>query len=126
VSRKSQQKITRKTNPRIPALISVLKDASRANDAPIWKNIAKRLEKPSREYDAVNMSTINRHSTENEVVIIAGKVLGAGALGHAVTVVALGFSGVAAEKITDVGGKCLMIEQILEEIPSGSGIRILQ
>ncbi|MGP8321362.1 MAG: 50S ribosomal protein L18e [Methanosarcinaceae archaeon] len=126
MSRKSQQKITRKTNLRIPALISVLKGASRDNDAPIWKDIAKRLEKPSRQYAAVNMSTINRHSAENEVVIIAGKVLGAGALGHAVTVVALGFSGVASKKINEVGGKCLTIEQMLNESPSGSGIRILQ
>ncbi|HJH32808.1 MAG TPA: 50S ribosomal protein L18e [Methanosarcinaceae archaeon] len=126
MSRRSQQRITRKTNPRVPALIFALKDASRANDAPIWRDIAKRLEKPSRQYAAVNMSTINRHSSENEVVIVAGKVLGAGALGHAVTVAALGFSGVAAKKITVVGGKCLTIEQILDESPRGSGIRILQ
>ncbi|MGP8323015.1 MAG: 50S ribosomal protein L18e [Methanosarcinaceae archaeon] len=126
MSRKSQQKIIRKTNLRIPALISVLKKVSRDNDAPIWRDIAKRLEKPTRQHAAVNMSTINRHSVENEVVIIAGKVLGAGILKHAVTVAAFNFSGVAAKKINDVGGKCLTIEQMLDENPSGSGIRILQ
>lgn len=126
MSKKTQMKITRKTNPRIPALISVLKDAARENDAPIWKDMAKRLEKPSRIYAEVNMSKINRHAAENDLVLIPGKVLGAGALGHAVTVAALTFSTTAVDKITNAGGKCMTIEQILEENPAGSGIRIMQ
>lgn len=126
MSKKTQMKITRKTNPRIPALISVLKDAARENDAPVWKDMAKRLEKPSRIYAEVNLSKINRHAAENDLVLIPGKVLGAGALGHAVTVAALTFSTTAVDKITNAGGKCMTIEQILEENPAGSGIRIMQ
>ncbi|ABE53239.1 50S ribosomal protein L18e [Methanococcoides burtonii] len=126
MSKKTQMKITRKTNPRIPALISVLKDTARENDAPIWKDMAKRLEKPSRIYAEVNLSKINRHAAENDLVLVPGKVLGAGALGHAVTVAALTFSTTAVDKITNAGGKCMTIEQILEENPAGSGIRIMQ
>jgi len=126
MSKKTQMKITRKTNPRIPALISVLKDTARENDAPIWRDMAKRLEKPSRIYAEVNLSKINRHAAENDLVLIPGKVLGAGALGHAVTVAALTFSTTAVDKITNAGGKCMTIEQILEENPAGSGIRIMQ
>jgi len=126
MSKKTQMKITRKTNPRIPALISVLKYTARENDAPIWRDMAKRLEKPSRIYAEVNLSKINRHAAENDLVLIPGKVLGAGALGHAVTVAALTFSTTAVDKITNAGGKCMTIEQILEENPAGSGIRIMQ
>ena len=126
MSKKTQMKITRKTNPRIPALISVLKDTARENDAPIWRDTAMRLEKPSRIYAEVNLSKINRHAAENDLVLIPGKVLGAGALGHAVTVAALTFSTTAVDKITNAGGKCMTIEQILEENPAGSGIRIMQ
>ncbi|MDR6222787.1 50S ribosomal protein L18e [Methanococcoides alaskense] len=126
MSKKTQMKITRKTNPRIPALISVLKDTARENDAPIWRDMAIRLEKPSRIYAEVNLSKINRHAAENDLVLIPGKVLGAGALGHAVTVAALTFSTTAVDKITSAGGKCMTIEQILEENPAGSGIRIMQ
>ena len=126
MSKKTQMKITRKTNPRIPALISVLKDTARENDAPIWRDMAKRLEIPSRNYAEVNMSKINRHAAENDLVLVPGKVLGAGALGHAVTVAALTFSTTAVDKITNAGGKCMTIEQILEEYPAGSGIRIMQ
>jgi len=126
MSKKTQMKITRKTNPRIPALISVLKDTARENDAPIWRDMAMRLEKPSRIYAEVNLSKINRHAAENDLVLVPGKVLGAGALGHAVTVAALTFSTTAVDKITNAGGKCMTIEQILEENPAGSGIRIMQ
>ncbi|MCG7851596.1 MAG: 50S ribosomal protein L18e [Methanosarcinaceae archaeon] len=126
MSKKTQVKIIRKTNPRIPTLIVVLKEKTRENDAPIWRDIAIRLEKPGRNYAEVNLSSINRNASENEVVLVPGKVLGAGMLGHPVTVAALNFSVTAREKITDVGGRCLTIEQIIDENPSGSGIRILQ
>ena len=64
--------------------------------------------------------------SDGETVLIAGKVLGSGLLSKAVTVAAYNFSVTALEKIEEVGGKCLTIEQILEENPKGSGIRILQ
>jgi len=126
MGKKTQTKISRKTNPRIPNLIVVLKEKTRENNAPIWRDIARRLEKPGRNYAEVNLSSINRHADENEVVIVPGKVLGAGMLGHAVTVAALNFSVTAREKIAEVGGRCLTIEQMMDENPNGSGIRILQ
>ncbi|AKB84587.1 MULTISPECIES: 50S ribosomal protein L18e [Methanococcoides] len=126
MGKKTQVKISRKTNPRIPSLIAVLKDSARENEAPIWRDIAKRLETPGRNYAEVNLSKLNRYTSENELVMIPGKVLGAGVLGHAVTVAALGFSATAIDKITNAGGKCMTIEQALEENPAGSGIRIMK
>ncbi|MBC7085969.1 MAG: 50S ribosomal protein L18e [Methanomethylovorans sp.] len=123
---KTQKRITRKTNPRIPELISTLKEHSRNNDVLIWRDIAKRLEKPSRKYAQVNLSKINRYAREGDIVLIPGKVLGAGELKNSVTIAALGFSSTAIEKINEIGGKYLTIEQILEENPKGSKIRILQ
>jgi large subunit ribosomal protein L18e len=126
MSKKTQAKITRKTNPRIPQLIDSLKDMARSNDASIWRDMAKRLEKPGRNYAQVNLSKISRYSDENETVIIPGKVLGAGSLGHAVTIVALGFSTTAQEKIANAGGKFMTIEQMMDENPKGSNIKILK
>lgn len=123
---KSQRKISRKTNPRIPELISILKEKSRENDVLIWKDIAKRLEKPNRRYAQVNLSKINRYANEDEVVLIPGKVLGAGELKMAVTIAALDFSETAIEKINETGGKYLTIEKVLEENPKGSKIKIMQ
>jgi large subunit ribosomal protein L18e len=81
---------------------------------------------PSRKYAAVNISKINRHTAEDDVLLIPGKVLGAGLLDHCVTVAALTFSESAVEKITEAGGKCLSLEEIMEANPKGSGIRIFR
>lgn len=126
MGKKSLVKLTRKTNPRIVSLILSLKERAGLNGAPIWKDIAKRLETPSRNYAAVNVSKINRHSAADDVLLIPGKVLGAGLLDHPVTVAALNFSVAAEEKITDAGGRCLSIEEIVEANPKGSGIRIFR
>ncbi len=126
MSKNTRVKIERKTNPRTPVLIEALKEEARQNEAAIWRDVARKLEKPGKKYAQVNLSKINRYAKDGETVLIAGKVLGSGLLEKAVTVAAYNFSATAMEKITDVGGKCLTLEQILEENPKGSGIRILQ
>jgi large subunit ribosomal protein L18e len=120
----------RKTNPRIDKLIEDLKRIARENSAPIWRDIAKRLEKPRRNYAAVNLSKINRYSSANDTILVPGKVLSAGAIEKSVTVAALGFSKKALEKITECGdgegkGKCISIEELVENNPKGSGVKII-
>lgn len=118
----------RKTNPRIDKLIEDLKKIARENSAPIWRDIAKRLEKPRRNYAAVNLSKINRHSDANDTILVPGKVLSAGAIEKPVTVAALGFSKKAFEEISKCGdgaGKCVSIEELVENNPKGSGVKII-
>ena len=117
---------TEKTNPRLVRLIGDLKAASRNNGVAFWRDVAKRLEKPSRSYAVVNLSKINRHTKSNDTVLVAGKVLAAGDIDHNVTVAALGFSSQAASKITSAGGKCLNIEKLIQEQPKGTGVKILR
>lgn len=115
-----------KTNPQINQLIRILKEKARQEEAPLWKDLARRLEKPTRRQAEVNLSSINLNTAEDEIVLVPGKVLGSGALDHKVQVAALDFSQQAAEKIVDAGGKCLDITLLLEENPKGSGVRIIQ
>ncbi|MCD5426059.1 MAG: 50S ribosomal protein L18e [Methanosarcinaceae archaeon] len=124
MGKKSKVKIERKTNPRISVLVKELKNASHAKNVLVWKDIAKRLEKPSRRHAEVNLSTINRHTSQNESVLIPGKVLGSGDMGHAVIIAALGFSESAKRKILDAGGNCISIETALNE--NMAGMRIIQ
>ncbi len=126
MSKRTQRKISRKTNPRVPSLILKLKETSREKDVPLWRDMAKRLEAPKQNYAQINLSKINRYALENDVVIVPGKVLGSGSIGHSVTVAALNFSVSARSKITDAGGKCMTIEDLLAENPEGSGIRIMR
>jgi large subunit ribosomal protein L18e len=43
-----------------------------------------------------------------------------------VKVAALNFSASATSKIRDANGQCMTIEQLLQDNPKGSGVRILR
>ncbi len=114
-----------KTNPVILDLITGLKKQSREKEVPLWRDIAVRLECPTRNYTEVNLSRINRHTKEKDLILVPGKVLGSGELNHKLTVAAVSFSGSAKNKITAAGGTCLTIEELMSKNPEGSRVRII-
>jgi len=119
-------KITNKTNPRLAARIVTLKDASRVHEANIWREIARRLDAPRKNYAEVNLSKIDRYASEGETILVPGKVLGSGAVSLPVTVAALDFSEAAMSKIIGANGTCMTIEDLVRDNPKGSRVRILR
>ncbi|MFW5973760.1 MAG: 50S ribosomal protein L18e [Natrialbaceae archaeon] len=113
-----------KTNPRLNELIAELKSASRERDADVWRDIADRLEKPRANHAEVNLGRIERYAREQETVVVPGKVLGSGRLRKSVTVAAVDFSSSAETKIDQVG-ETVPIEQLLEQNPEGSNLRVI-
>ena len=118
-------KRTGPTNPYLRELIEKLRKKWLEVNAPIWKTVAEKLEKPTRKRVEVNLSRIERYAKENEVVLVPGKVLGMGNLTKKVTVAAWAFSKSAKEKIEKAGGKILSIEELMEKNPKGSKVRIM-
>ena len=117
---------TQKTNPQITGLIASLKEKAYQEKTALWKDLAGRLERPTRKQAEVNISQINRHTSPDELVLVPGKVLGSGVIEHKVQIAALDFSKRAVEKIIAAGGECLEISQLMEKNPTGSGIRIIE
>jgi large subunit ribosomal protein L18e len=115
-----------KTNPNKEIIVASLKEKSYTEDAAIWKDVAKRLERPTRKSAEVNISDINRYTSPDEIVLVPGKVLGNGTLDHKVNVAAMSFSKSAEEKIATAGGECMDILEVVEKNPKGSGIRIME
>jgi large subunit ribosomal protein L18e len=115
----------RKTNPQLISLIQDLKKTAFEQDAPIWKDIALRLEKPIRNWPVVNLDHINRYLGEKEIGLIPGKVLSAGDLSKKVSIAAWDFSERAREKIKNAGGNAFSIQQLMQDNPKGKDIRIL-
>lgn len=113
------------TNPQLRKLMFHLRKSWRAYGARIWLDVAKRLARPRRKRVAVNISRINRYTSDGDVVVVPGKVLGAGTLSHPVTVAAFSFSKSAREKIIQAGGKCISIQELVEHNPKGSGVKII-
>lgn len=118
-------KRTGSTNIIVRRTIRVLKSAANKNNAPIWRYVAELIDRPRRLRVEVNLSKINRYTQSGDVVIVPGKVLGAGSMDHPVTVAALGFSRQAVEKIRAAGGKVVHILQLIEENPRGSRVKII-
>jgi len=114
-----------KTNPMLIALIHELKKQANANDAPIWKDIASRLEKSSRNWPEVNLDRISKYTGEKETALIPGKVLSNGNLTKKVSIAAWSFSDKSQEKIKKAGGKYMSIDELLKSNPKGKDIRIL-
>lgn len=110
---------------RIKDLIENLKELSRKEETNIWRDIANRLDKPTKNYSEVNISKIDRYAKKNEQILVPGKVLGAGTISKEVTVASLSFSETAEQKINQTGGEAISIEEMMEKNPEGSEIKII-
>ena len=114
----------RKSNPALVGLIHDLKAAGRENEAPIWRDIALRLERPSRNWAQVNVSKLV-HVRDGEHAIVPGKLLGTGDIDRAVTVITFKASDSAKAKIAAAGGKVLTMKEGIAAFPKGEKCRIL-
>jgi large subunit ribosomal protein L18e len=115
-----------KTDPNLVLLIADLKKSSRENGADIWRDIAQRLEKSNANRAEVNLSKLERYTTDGDFVVVAGKVLGAGSINKKVTVAAYHFSESAKKKIAEAGGKGITIMELVKMKPNGTGIKIMR
>jgi len=114
------------TNDELINLIASLRKAGRDEGSPIWNDLAARLASSRKNRAEVNVSRINRYSKADDVIVVAGKVLGSGAIGHGVTVAALSVSGSAKGKITSAGGKVIGFDELLKMNPEGKSIRVME
>ncbi len=112
-------------NPYLRQLIETVKKKSLELNAPIWKTIAKKLGKPTRQRIEVNLSRIERYTNDGDTIIVPGIVLSSGHLTKPVNIAAWRFSPAAEKKIKGAKGKCLTIEQLIKENPKGSNVKII-
>jgi len=120
-----RMKLIRKTDPNLVSLISDLKKETREGQAAIWRDIAQRLERPSRNWAEVNLSRLERYAQDGDIIVVPGKVLGAGAINKKITVAAFRFSASAAKAIEEAGGKRMTIPELVKENPSGNKVKIM-
>jgi large subunit ribosomal protein L18e len=113
------------TNEELIKLVHFLRNSSVANDAAVWRAAADQLKGTRSRRREVNISRIARSTSTNQTVLIPGKVLGSGRIGHPVRVAAFKFSASAAKGIAEAGGECLSIRELVDSNPKGIGIKIL-
>lgn len=114
------------TNPELDMTIRKLRKASKNEGKAIWRTLADELDRAKRRRNAVNLSKINRHTDDGDIVAIPGKVLGSGLLKHSVTIAAFSFSRTAREKIVLAGGRNMSLVELHAEGLDSSKIKILK
>ena len=121
----SVKQINRKSNSTLVKTILELKEASRKNEAPLWRSIATRLEGSSRNWPSVNVSKLEYNINKNGKAIIPGKLMGTGIVTKKMTVAAYSFTDSAKEKIQSAGGKCLTYNEMITATPKGTNVTVI-
>lgn len=121
----SVKQINRKSNSTLVKTILELKEASRKNEAPLWRSIANRLEGSSRNWPSVNVSKLEYNINKNGKAIIPGKLMGTGIVTKKMTVAAYSFTDSAKEKIQSAGGKCLTYNEMIKATPKGTNVTVI-
>jgi large subunit ribosomal protein L18e len=114
-----------KSSSELMDTIEELRKISRENGAPMWRAVADRLERPSRNWAEVNLDHASASLAEGETGVVPGRVLGGGSARKGLRLAAYGFSGAAREKMKAAGGSALSLLELAATDPSGSKIRIL-
>ena len=121
----TMKQINRKSNSTLVKTIIYLKEASRKNDAPLWRSIATRLEGSSRNWPSVNVSKLEYNIGKNGKAVIPGKLMGTGLVTKKMTVAAYSFTDSAREKIQAAGGKCLTYSEMIKSVPKGTDVVVI-
>ena len=121
----SVKQINRKSNSTLVKTILELKEASRKNEAPLWRSIANRLEGSSSNWPSVNVSKLEYNINKNGKAIIPGKLMGTGIVTKKMTVAAYSFTDSAKEKIQSAGGKCLTYNEMIKATPKGTNVTVI-
>jgi large subunit ribosomal protein L18e len=102
-----------------------LRNAFKRNKAAIWRALQEELAGPRANRREINVRRLAEITKADEVVVVPGKVLGTGSLGHKLTVCAFSISQTAASKIIESGGKVVSFNDLINKHPDGKGVRII-
>ena len=105
--------------------IWVLRKAFKNSKAQIWKALEKEFSKSRSNRRQVSIQKLNRVTNNGDVIIVPGKILGDGTLGHKLTVYAYSFSETALNKLNSSGNEVISLQSLISKYPDGKGVKII-
>ena len=117
---KIQKRIGRKTSP------EVVEISLNAKKNKSWNEIGKIISGSKRNYSALNLSEIDKKSSEGDTIVVPGKVLSKGELTKKVRICAMGFSESAREKMKSSNSEAVLILEEMKKNPKAEGIKLLR
>jgi large subunit ribosomal protein L18e len=112
-------------NTMLDSTVWTLRAAFKKSKSPIWRALEQELAGPRANRREINVGKMAELSKTGEVLVVPGKVLGTGNLGHKLTVCAYSISEGAAKKIVSAGGRVIGFEELVKKHPDGKGVRII-
>jgi large subunit ribosomal protein L18e len=112
-------------NTMLDNTVWTLRTAFKKTKAPIWRALEEEISGPRANRREVNVGKLAELTKSGEVLVVPGKILGTGNLGHKLTVCAYSVSEGAAKKIVSAGGKVISFEDLAKKHPDGRGVRII-
>jgi large subunit ribosomal protein L18e len=103
----------------------MLRRSFKKTKADIWRALEKEIGGSRSNRREINIRRLSQISKPEEILVVPGKILGAGNLGHKLTVCAFSISENAVRKIITAGGKVITFEDLLSTYPEGKGVRII-
>jgi large subunit ribosomal protein L18e len=105
-------------NEQLETLVQELKKLAIEQKIDFWKKIAQELEKPRRQKREVNIIRISRAVKDNEIAVVPGKVLGAGAVKCQIACLA------ASEPVMK-RNKTISLKELMKTNPKAKNCRII-
>lgn len=117
---KIKSNLKRKTNP---AMIELIRTAKKHAG---WLTISRMLSGPSQNYQALNLSEIDKHSKEGDTIVVLGKVLSSGDVSKKLRICALSISSSAREKLKKTKSEFVTIAEEIKINPKAEGIKFIR
>jgi len=119
---------TTKAKKNTQQLIVALEKQGKKSGKNVWKSVAKRLAKPSRNRARVNVDKLNKlaKKQKDKIFVVPGKVLSMGEVEEKINVACLDCSKRARDKIEKQKGKVILLKDLIEAKPKESTMVIVQ
>jgi large subunit ribosomal protein L18e len=90
-----------------------------------WRSVGRILSRPRSRMPEVNVGKLAHLTAPGDRVVVPGKVLGKGEIGHSITVAAFSFSSSALAKLKSAGCTVMRLDEFAKSEPKGTGVKII-
>ena len=119
-SSRIEKKLKRKTNEElVETIISAKKKDS-------WRDLAHKISIPKRKRTDLNLGEINSLSSDDDLIVVPGKVLGMGDIEKKIKISALGYSENAKKKLKQAKIEFNFLKEEIKSNPNAKKMKILE
>jgi large subunit ribosomal protein L18e len=104
-------------------LVASLEKKSRQDKKAFWKDLAQRIQKPTRHNITTNLTKLDTiaKSNKDKILVVPGKILSDGEITEKVTIIGVSASEKAIQKISQKG-EFMFLKDFIEKGEAGKTI----